>query len=101
MKITSLAATAALLTGCAVELPRWHAETVPAVVVYAAPVSGPKSPSCPPIDPAIEVEAKRLTLIGRAREVDGLTAALMGSEAQKNASLARLALAYEACRRTQ
>jgi hypothetical protein len=100
MKIASLAATAALLAGCSAELPQWRAETVPAIVVPAAPVSAAKLPRpCPPLDPAIEAEAKRLTPIAQAREVDALTASLMGSEAQKNASLVKLTRAYEECRK--
>lgn len=99
MKIASLAAIAALLAGCAAELPQWRAETVPAVVVQAAPVSSPKPLPCPPIDPDIKAEATRLTPIEQAREVDALAAALMGSEAQKNASLVMLTRAYEKCRR--
>ena len=101
MRIASLAATAALLAGCSAELPQWGAETVPAVLVHPAPVSVPKSPACPPIDPAIKAEAKRLTQIGQARELDALTAALMGSEAAKNARLRQAAQAYERCRRTR
>ena len=100
MKTASLAASAALLAGCSAELPQWRAETVPVVVVHSAPVDTAKPPRrCPPLDPGIEAEARRLTPISQAREVDGLTAALMGSEAAKNARLASLARAYEACRR--
>jgi hypothetical protein len=100
MKIVSLAAIAALLAGCSAELPQWRAETVPAIVVPSVPVSAAKpTRACPPLDPAIAAESTRLTPIGQAREADGLTAALMGSEAAKNASLASLARAYEKCRR--
>lgn len=100
MRILSLAATAALLAGCSADVPQWRAETIPAVVVSAAPVSAVKSPRpCPPLDPGIEAEAKRLTPIGEAREVDALMATLMGSEAAKNVLLRKAALAYERCRR--
>jgi hypothetical protein len=100
MKIACLAATAALLAGCSAELPQWRAETVPAIIVPAAPVGAakPQRP-CPPLDPGIEAEAKRLTPIGQAKDVDALTAALMGSEAAKNARLVMLTHAYERCRK--
>ena len=98
MKIASLAAAVALLAGCSAELRQWRAGTVPAVLMHPAPVSVPKSSPCPPVDPAIEAEAKRLTPIGQAKDVDALTAALMGSEAAKNARLRQAAQAYERCR---
>jgi hypothetical protein len=102
MKVASLAATAALLAGCAAELPGWRAETVPVVVVHSAPASAAKSPPrCPPLDPAIEAEMRRLTPMNKAKELDGLAAALMGSEATKNAQLRQVAMAYERCRQAR
>jgi hypothetical protein len=100
MKIAFLAVTAALLAGCSAERPEWRAEPVPAIVVPAAAISAAKPPRpCPPLDPVIGAEAKRLTPIGQAKDVDALTAALMGSEAAKNARLAMLTRAYERCRK--
>jgi hypothetical protein len=93
-----LAGLVCALAGCATPSPRWTADTVP---VAAAPVAAPAAPRppCPAIDPAIISETQRVTPIGRLQDADSLTAALMGSEAAKNASLARLARSYENCRR--
>lgn len=89
-----LASICLLMTGCANSSVEWLADTVP---VITAPAVMPAA--CPAIDPAIITETRRVTQIGVVRDADALTAALMGSEAAKNASLTRLARAYENCRR--
>jgi hypothetical protein len=95
MKLTPLAATAALLAGCAVDAPGWRAETVPVILERVQPALL----FCPPLDPAIEAEATRVTPINAARgDLDAATAALLGSEARKNARLREIAAAYRSCR---
>ena len=93
-----LAVMAAALGGCAGAPDNWRADTVPLVTAPAEVASAKRAP-CPAVDPAITAEARRVTPIAGAQEIDALTAALIGSEAAKNASLARLARAYEKCRR--
>jgi type IV pilus biogenesis protein CpaD/CtpE len=93
-----LAAVTATLSGCASPPELWPAGTVPVVIAEPAPSIARRAP-CPAIDPAIISETRRVTPIGALREGEALTAALIGSEAAKNASLARLARAYEKCRR--
>jgi hypothetical protein len=93
-----IAVIGCLLAGCASPPADWRAKSIAVAPATAAqPVS--RAP-CPAIDPAITAEARRLTPIAGVTEPDALTAALMGSEAVKNASLARLARAYEKCRRS-
>lgn len=87
-----------LMMSCANAGGEWPAETVPVIAVHPAPPVAMPRP-CQAIDPAILTETKRVTPIAEARDADALTAALIGSEAAKNASLARLARAYENCRR--
>jgi hypothetical protein len=93
-----LAGLICALAGCAGPSPRWTADTVPVVTAHAETYRVRSAP-CPAIDPAIHAEASRLTPIRNLQDADALTAALMGSEAAKNASLARLARSYENCRR--
>ena len=93
-----IAVMAAGLAGCADAPDNWRAGTVPLVTAPAEAASARRAP-CPAVDPAITAEARRVTPIAGAPELDALTAALIGSEAAKNASLARLARAYEKCRR--
>jgi hypothetical protein len=94
----SLAVMAAALAGCAGAPGDWQADTVP-LVTQPAEVASTRRAPCPALDPAITAEARRVTPIASAADLDSLTAALIGSEAVKNASLTRLARAYEKCRR--
>jgi hypothetical protein len=98
MRIAILAAVAASLTACSAGPAPWQAKTIPVVVI--ASVSTPKSPRCPPIDADVAREAKRMTPLELMRDsgMDGLTAALMRSEADKNARLRQAVMAYERCR---
>jgi hypothetical protein len=100
MRSIALAATAASLAACSVGPAAWQAETVPVVVVSTAPTQMPKSPRCPPIAAAIAGEASRMTPLEPTREggIDALAAALMRSEAEKNARLHQAVAAYEGCR---
>jgi hypothetical protein len=93
-----LAVMAAALAGCGGAPTAWRADTVPLVTAPVEAASARGAP-CPAVDPAITAEARRVTPIASAAELDALTAALIGSEAAKNASLARLVRAYEKCRR--
>jgi hypothetical protein len=65
------------------------------------PSQATTSPRCPPIDAAVTWEASRMTPLEPMREgsIDALTAALMRSEAEKNARLHQAVKAYERCRR--
>lgn len=94
----ALAAAVCALAGCATIPPPWPADTVPVATAPAVGAPVPRNP-CPAIDPAIAREAARMTPIASLREGEALTAALIGSEAAKNYSLARLLHAYEKCRR--
>jgi hypothetical protein len=94
----SLVVSAAALAGCASAPAQWQADTVPLARAPAVTISARLAP-CPAVDPAITTEARRLTPIAGFPEGEPLTAALIGSEAVKNASLARLMRAYETCRR--
>jgi hypothetical protein len=94
----ALAAMAAALAGCGRAPAAWRADTVPLATAPAAAANTRRTP-CPAVDPAITAEARRVTPIAEASEFDALAAALIGSEAVKNASLARLLRAYETCRR--
>jgi hypothetical protein len=94
-------ASAAIMSvsGCTSPPTSWHAEIVS---METRPVEVPsmvRRNPCPPVDTSITAETQRLTPIAGVTGADALTAALMGSEAAKNASLARLARAYEKCRR--
>ena len=93
-----LAVMAAWLGACADAPDNGRAGTVPLVTAPAEAASARRTP-CPAVDPAIAAEARRVTPIAGAAELDALTAALIGSEAAKNASLARLVRVYEKCRR--
>jgi type IV pilus biogenesis protein CpaD/CtpE len=93
-----IAAVGCLLAGCASQPADWRTQTIAVAPATAAPPL--RRAPCPAIDPAITAEAQRLTPIAGVIEPDALTAALMGSEAAKNASLARLARAYEKCWRS-
>ena len=78
----------------------WRAETVPVVVVAPAPTQMPKSSRCPALAAGVMAEASRMTPLEPMREsrIDALTAALMRSEAEKNARLRQAVEAYERCR---
>jgi hypothetical protein len=100
MRVAVVAAIAASLAACAVEPAGWHAEIVPAILRAADPSTAAKYAGCPKLDPALAEESKRMTPIaGVSRDFDALTAALMGSEARKNARLRQAISAYERCRR--
>jgi hypothetical protein len=94
-----LAATAALLAACSTG-PAWQAETVPVVVVAQAAPQMPRPPQCPPIAAGVMGEASRMTSLEPMRDggIDALAAALMRSEAEKNARLRQAVAAYERCR---
>jgi hypothetical protein len=102
MRAIVLAATAALLAACSAGPSAWQAETVPVVVVASAPAQTPKSPKCPPIAASVTGEASRMTPLEPMRKggIDALAAALMRSEAEKNARLRQAVAAYEECRRS-
>jgi hypothetical protein len=89
-----------IVPGCSSPPTSWHADLVPVKTRRVEVPSMVRRSACPPVDSAIAAEAQRLTPIAGVMEPDALTAALMGSEAAKNASLARLARAYEKCRRS-
>jgi hypothetical protein len=91
---------AALLAACSAGPAVWRAETVPVVVVASAPAEMPKSPKCPPIAASVTGEASRMTPLEPMRKggIDALAAALIRSEAEKNARLRQAAAAYERCR---
>jgi hypothetical protein len=99
MKIATLAVLAGALAGCSVKPVQWRAETAPAVLAAPVAASAPKIASCPPIGAAITAEAQRSTPLEAMRTggVDALTAALMRSEAEKNARLRQAVAAYEVC----
>jgi hypothetical protein len=100
MRIAILAAAAASLAACSAGPVAWQAETVPVVVVTTAPVQTPRSSTCPPIAAGVMGEASRVTPLEPKREggIDALTAALMRSEAEKNARLRQAVMAYDRCR---
>ena len=100
MRIVILATAAASLAACSAGPAAWHAETVPVVVVAPAPPQTPKSSRCPPIAAGLTGEASRITPLEPMREggIEALTAALMRSEAEKNARLLQAVKAYERCR---
>src|SRR5262245_8907574 len=96
MRLAVLAALAASLAGCSASPAIWAPETGPAVLAAPVPVAASMPPGapaarrpCPPIDPAVAAESQRLTPIAGspAGDTDALTAALMSSEAAKNARL--------------
>jgi hypothetical protein len=95
-----LAPIAALLAACSAGSAAWQAETIPVVVIASPPTQMPKSPRCPPIAAGVTAEASRITPLEPIREggIDTLTAALMRSEAEKNARLRQAVMAYERCR---
>ena len=89
-----------MLAGCSSQSDGWKAETISAVQEAPRGVVPPPAPSCPPIDPEIPAEAKRVVSLDsiRSGDTDVLAAALMGSEAHKNARLRQALSAYERCR---
>ncbi len=115
MRIAILAGLAASLAGCTVPLTPWPAEIVPVALQPADTTSAvgnapkrqidaparTKYAGCPPIDASLTAEAARVTPLNGARAggIDALTAALMRSEAEKNARLRQAVAAYEVCRR--
>jgi hypothetical protein len=102
MRIAILATVAASLAACSAGPVGWKAETVPVVVVASAPLLMPKSTTCPPIAATITGEASRMTQLKPMRDggIDVLTAALMRSEAEKNARLRQALATYERCRQS-
>lgn len=86
------------LAGCSSPPSPWISNTIPVITAPAATAPAGRE-RCSALDPDITAEARRVTPIAGVTGVDALTAALIGSEAAKNASLARLARAYEKCRR--
>jgi hypothetical protein len=95
-----VSAAITVVPSCANPPGGWQADLVPVAIWPAEAPPMVRRDPCPPVDPAIKAEAGRVTPIGAALRDDALTAALMGSEAAKNASLVRLARAYEKCRRS-
>jgi hypothetical protein len=102
MRIAILAAAAASLAACSAGPVAWQAETVPVLVIAPAPPQIPKSPRCPPIAASVTAEASRMTLLESTRDggIDALAAALMRSEAEKNARLRQAVATYERCRQS-
>jgi hypothetical protein len=100
MRAIVLAAAAASLAACSAGPAAWQAETVPVVVVAPAPAQMSKPSRCPPIAAGVTGEASRMTPLAPMRDggIDALTAALMRSEAEKNARLRQAVAAYERCR---
>lgn len=100
MKISSVVCAAALLAACSIQPNAWRAETIPAVLESSKGVVTPRAPSCPPMDPEIQAEAKRVASLDSLRSggSDALAVALIGSEAHKNARLRQALAAYERCR---
>jgi hypothetical protein len=100
MRAIVLAPITAMLTACSAGPGAWQAETVSVVVAAPAPAQMPRPSSCPPIAASVKGEASRMTPIEPMREggIDALTAALMRSEAEKNARLRQAVNAYERCR---
>jgi hypothetical protein len=100
MRAIVLAPIATLLAACSAGPVAWQAETVPVVVVASAPAQMPKSPRCPPIAAGVTGEASRITRLEPMREggINALAAALIRSEAEKNARLRQAVAAYERCR---
>jgi hypothetical protein len=100
MRIAICAALAASLAGCSASPGVWPAEIVP--VVMAPPPAAVAAP-CPPLNPAVAREATRVTTLEavRAGGIDGLAAALMRSEAEKNARLRQAWDAHRRCARTR
>jgi hypothetical protein len=95
---TLVSAAITVVPSCASPPEGWQPDLVPVAI---QPVEAPpmvRGEPCPPVESAIKAEAGRVTPISEALRDDALTAALIGSEAAKNASLARLARAYEKCR---
>jgi hypothetical protein len=102
MRIAVAAAMAASLAACSVRPAELPAEIVPVVLAPAVPSRPAKLAGCPKLDPMLVEESKRMTPIaGVGRDFDALTAALMGSEARKNARLRQVAQAYERCRQAR
>jgi hypothetical protein len=117
MRIAILAALAASLVGCTVPLTPWPAEIIPVALQPAAAPGGAenapqrlidaparrKYADCPPIDATVTAEAVRITSLDVARTggIDALTAALMRSEAEKNARLRQVVAAFEQCRQAK
>jgi hypothetical protein len=103
MKIFPVVCAATLLADCSVQPDAWKAETISAVQESPKGVVPPPAPSCPPIDPEIPAEAKRVASLDSIRSggTDALAAALIGSEAHKNARLRQALVAYERCRRSR
>jgi hypothetical protein len=102
MKIALLAASAALLAGCAVTPAEWRAETVLVIEQLSVPAMQPRLRTCSPMDPAIAVEAQRVTPIEHAGgNLDALAAALIAAEARKNVRLRQALAAVERCRLAQ
>jgi len=101
MKIAILAAaTVTSLTACSAGPAAWQTETVPVILSVPAAPAVLKIAGCAPLDAGLAVEAHRITPLKAVQGagIDALTAALMRSEAEKNARLRQALLAYERCR---
>jgi hypothetical protein len=68
-----LAATAALLAGCSTEVHQWRAETVPVILVPAAPAVATTARECAPLEPEIAAEPARTVPFDAAMTFAGLT----------------------------
>jgi hypothetical protein len=97
MRIVVCAVMTATLAGCSAAPAEWRAETVP--VVMASPTPAAMPPPCPPLDPGVAKEAARVTPLEalRAGGIDGFAAALLRSEAEKNARLRQAWAAHQKC----
>jgi hypothetical protein len=95
------AALAATLAGCSTAPAEWRAETVPVVVVHSQLKPNPSH--CPQLDPSIASESTRVTALEASRSggIDGLAAALMRSEMEKNARLRQVWVAHQKCFRSR
>jgi hypothetical protein len=100
MKVLLLVCLAVLLAGCSSRPDAWRAEAVPVVLEQASGAEKRRAPSCPAMDLEIQAEAKRVASLESLRSggSDALAAALIGSEANKNARLRQALTAYELCR---
>jgi hypothetical protein len=100
MRAIVLAPIAAALAACSAGPAAWQAEIVPVVVIASAPTQMPKSPRCPPLTASVTDEASHMTPLAPMPSggIDALAAALMRSEAEKNARLRQAVAAYERCR---
>jgi hypothetical protein len=101
--VAVLTALIGTLAGCAAEPARWRTETAPAAVIAPTALRTSRIAKCAPINSTVAAEAQRITPLDAVRSggLNALTAALMRSEAEKNARLRQAIMAYERCRQTR